>query len=274
MKKLFFLMVSLLCFASCHNLVLRGERNVHVVLPNFQCEFNENCPRLIGWSVEIRSEKRENVFFVEDNEFNIVLDDGEIGFLLAFPIVENVYDEKLSFFKPAGLVFQDGIDESEVLLDWYKGYTAFVMKVFIDECKKDELELEEVWNYTGCFNWHKLDLTVEEKILEYDCIGSLYNPWLTSPETVTKCIALHSFRGSYLSMKNYYEFENLNNNEIYSSFVPENKNIEKNHKILIKQSEVNLISDYNLNAIIVSGTSAENAKIKNCRMPFVLSNYE
>ena len=276
MKKLFFPLLSILLFVACSNDYFHfGKEKVHVVLPDFTLEFDETCPQLSGWHVEIYSESEIREFFTRDSGFDIYVEKNEVGCVLATPIVKNFAGEDVIFFKPAGNLICE-IDfalGNELILDWYKGYCAYLVKVFFDETDLENGHNEETWNVLACFNWFKMIDVMEERVLDCEIKGCFYNPWVIAPETVTRQIALHSFRASHLTMKQYFELENLCDNKIYSSFVPENKNIKKNHKILIKQSEVNLISDYNLDSIIVTGTSVK-YKIKYAGMPQYIIGYE
>lgn len=275
MKKLFFLLLGIGLFVACSNTYFQcGKEKVHVVLPDFADGFEDECPCLSGWHVEIYSESEVREFFTRDSGFDIYVERNEAGCVLATPIVKNFNGDDVVFFKPAGNVFCE-IDlglGNDLILDWYKGYCASVMKVFFNETNVDD-DVRGTWDVLACFNWFKMFDVMEERILDCEKKGCFYNPWLIAPETVTRQIALHSFRASHLTMKQYFEIEKLNDNKIYSSFVPENKIIKKNHKILIKQSEVNLISDYNLDSIIVTGIATK-YKIKYAGMPQYIIGYE
>ena len=275
MKKIILIIILCICLVSCNNMWFLKQKNVTFVFPPFL--ENLEAPKVCYWKVQIvreggraMSESGENEFVVRGESFCLNVEKNECGAILATPIVKNSIGQEIEFFRPAGILFCaiSGGEREICDLDWYSGYTSFLLKTLFEQVDKNHHSEKEVWDYIASFNWKKMEQVILEKKSEYENKGSFYNPWLIECASVTKAIANHNFRATLLSMKNYFEMENLNEGKIYSSFVPENKNIEKNCKILIKQSEVNLISDYNLNAIIVSGDSAQKAKIKYCNMPY------
>lgn len=278
MKKIVFFMILgwnlLLGFCSCSSQVLWfGEKEVELVLPDFLMEFEqESAPDFAGWHIWVCSKNGITDFRSRNKSERLKLNKNEIGSVLAYPVCLNSEGEELEFFKPAGALFYETNDNS-LLLDWYGGLRAWFLKEILEKEMKTGCENETWVRAVESFNWNKLKQVQEKMIFEQDW-DYIHNPWKMNLEAVLQAIACGSFKANLLNVTNVFEIEAPDEGKCYSEFVPENKNIKKNCKILIKQSEVNLISSYNLNAIIIVGKSAQEYSVKYCRLPVTMKGYD
>lgn len=273
MKKLFLFWFAL-CVFSCENMNLSfSMKKLRVVLPEFCSYFDERCPDLDGWRIVVCSEYGKDDFFISEDFFYVDGNKNITGSVLAYPVCKDSCGNRVLFFEPAGAVFLNADSNGNLDLKWSEGFVAYVMQCLFESEMKTGEKLSVVSEGIGEFNWAKFDNQIKERVLECEN-GIFYNPWKVDLECLLKAVAARSFRVNLLYLNNMIDFSIPDDMEIWSSYVPENRNIKKKSKILIKQSEVNLISDYNLTAIIIVGKSAEKLSIKRCSMPNAITGYD
>lgn len=250
------------CFPEDANQIL-------IQLPRWDLVQEEyHLPALCGWKIRIGDSDGFDEFVHYSGDLWHEFKRNKAACVLAYPLVKDAYGNFVDFFKPAGALAYDATG-GVLELGWENAVSAFVMMRLVElaegcNCK---VNLER-------FNWRKFN---DFLLINY-CDGEgekFYNPWNLDLERIVGYIAGSSFRVSFLQDSNTFWYEtDCYRNEIISSFIPENKNIQKNHGIRLKQSEVNLISDYNMEGIIVIRKSEKNLSVRQTSLPIFNKEYE
>ena len=243
-------------------------------------------PKLSFWIVEVHTPSFTGQYECSSAEsltFEVLKN--EPLCVTATPVCFNSDGKKVLFFKCAGTVYPFSVHNqfenhnqnavygknNHFELTWKNGFTAYLVQSLFRNGKKLSYTAFELRDYISRFNWDKLINYIEEKQSDEN---HFYNPWLCDLKEVLNGIAFGSFKANLLNMKNVFTIDAGENNEILSSYVPENKNIQKKSEILIKKSEVNVFSDYNLNGIIIKGDSVQGLAIEYISLPLYIEEYE
>lgn len=295
MKRIYFVIIIILvCFllSSCDSYLFRGstvfgseELFVSFVLPAWPPSdsglLSVVYPELSHWIVEVHTPSFTGKYDCEpgDNLDFLITRDEPLA-ITATPVCFDNRKNKVAFFKCAGAVYpftKDSMDltgeqsELSVVLSWENGFTAFLMQSIFRNGKKLSYNSGELRDYILRFNWNKLINYIEEKQSDEE---NFYNPWLLDIAEVLGGIAYSSFKASFLNQKGVFKLDCGENNLILSSYVPENKNIQKKCRILLKKSDVNVFSDYNFNGIIIKGDSVQKVSIEYISLPLYIEEYE
>lgn len=257
--------------------ILSGERvDVSVIIPEWPPAFNgsQEYPQISYWILELNTASNSvtmNCTTLE-REIHFCVNKNEPVSITALPVSKDSTESKKIFFKCSGGIYPYGKENTQIVLSWKEGFTAFLMQSMFKSSKKMNYSQEDIKNFISKFNWEKLLNSVDEKIENQN--QEAYNPWLLNKEEILKGISNGSFSARALKMKEVMEVKIPENQHILSSFIPENEKIEKKSQILIKKSEVNVFSDYNLNGILVKGDSVQNLSIENISLPLYIEEYE
>ena len=232
-------------------------------------------PELVNWIVEVHTASFTGKYECARGEkICLKVLKNETLSVTATPVCLDAKGRKVCFFKCAGLILPYyKFSESSTLL-WFNGFSAHLMQSLFRNGKQLGYDSDELRNYISRFNWNKLEASIDSNLKKCLEDQGFYNPWLLDQTEVLNGIAYGSFKANLLNMKNVLKVDTGQNNEILSSYVPENENIKKNAQILIKKSEVNVFSDYNLNGIMIKGDSVQKLTLEYISLPLYIEEYE
>lgn len=247
------------------------QPTVNVSFPQWDSNFTQTVyPKLSGWQIEVHGENYDDSFYTEEG-FSVQCEINQPYSILAYPICKDSSGNLVDFFKPAGAVFFGSSNLTEINLDWEAGFAAKVMSLLLKNANN-----QQDFTVVKRFNWQRMEEIIRENCREsvIQEEKSFFNPWNLNLNEVTKSIASTTFRSTLLTQKNVFDYELSEPDKIVSSYVPENKNIGKFQRICLKESEVNLISDYNLRGIIVERKAANRIFAYYCALPILVTGYD
>lgn len=266
-KICFFLcLIGALCTFSCQLSPKSQVKTFSCSLPSWPPE-QEFClyPELAYWIIETPSSS----FRTTDQKVLIEHTKSSPFYLLAYPVTKTQEGNLTQFFKPAGLVYPYEQDK----LTWENGYAAEVMKTLwkgSQDCEKDKAE------FLLKFNWKRFMEIVQSKIeesFEWEDERGCYNPWTIPVGKIAELIASKKFYATVLNIPvTSYSTLHLNNEMekyIVSSFVPENKVLQKKYQVCLSSQNINLFSIYNTFGVIIYGVKGEKNSLKLINLPII-----
>lgn len=185
-------------------------------------------PALSKWLVTIQTQSEQKKFYTTEKTVSLSVKKNEIFAITAQPVTKNKNDETL-FFMPAGIILPTSDNNT---LSWEEGFLADIF------CRTAQLNFP-VEN----FNWKKAQESITKKLSAQSTV--FYNPWLCSKEKIIGKIIKGSFKESYLNPSSVINLDFSEEKilpiaekfQIISSFIPENKNIEKEKCVSVQKNE-------------------------------------
>lgn len=258
-----------LFFFSCADGIFTEEK-ILVSFPNWD-DYSDRygVPPNKFWKVAVCKEDGIEWNAVYENEMLVCVKKNRPFCVLAWPMCMNSEGMFIDFFRPIGALYSD-VNESGVELSWSSGFSAYVMMLVLQNAgfSKDGVLC------VSRFNWLRFEEILEKNSLNLEEGDYCYNPWNLDLESIISSIAHNSFRVSLLNLGKLLYVEEDGYRDFFSSYMPENEFLQKKGRICLKQSEVNLISDYNLKGIILYGKSEKNLSVKYISLPIFKTEYE
>lgn len=174
----------------------------------------------------------------------------------------------------AGIVSGDMMVESkrpdyddQLELTWEDGFVAYIMeRLFMGSYSY--YKKPEVVKYIAGFNWIRFQMEIRKKCDEG------YNPWLIDAENLLTSIAYKNFNTYSINLKDATSVSCDSIQNLLCSYVPYNKKISEKSEIWLKESEVNVFSDYNLYNVMISANNGTVRALENVSLPLYGDNYE
>lgn len=246
------------------------DEDICVSLPDWnQMEENFAVPELAFWKLAVVSENGIETKIVREKEVIVSVKKNRPFCVLVWPMCMLTEGMYIDFFKPAGGLYS-GMNGNCLELTWQSGYPAYLMMSLFENADFSE----KAGTCISRFNWSRFENALELSSFDFGEGDYCYNPWNLDLESIMSSIAHNTFRVSLLNQNKIIYAENSEWTDYISSYMPENEILQKNGRICLKQSEVNLISDYNLNGIIITGKSEKNLSVKYTSLPIFKTEYE
>ena len=288
---------------------LSDNEDINLLLPAWPPDdsCNKHYPDLSCWLISIESENysEEFIYTPSDKITRVKAKNGSYIEMLGSRITLNVKKNRPAavtaqpvtkiddlgrdvslFFRPAGLIYPFEIHSPEesckggrnkstfnkkytYSITWNEGFIATVMEHIFRNKSYTKSQLS---SFISSFNWKKAAAYINEQI-EGD---APYNPWLLNMPYITNKICTKEVSASCFSLSSTESIDisllNIPDNTIcpLSSFIPENKDLLKTKKILVKKQQPLLIYTSENTGIICTYSSINKISLEYILLPIYI----
>ncbi len=253
-------------------------------LPSWPPQNDCNYPELYGWKIKITSahQKKDYILLQEEYIKNSTIyaeTEKNMPLCITAEPVTFVFNSKKylsDFYKPAGAIYPYEKPEENIRkLTWQSGYTAYIMQQLFYS-SDNYSNAEKTQTFTASFNWKKFNDYIKSKSEQAFSENKCFNPWLYDTETVLTAASQRKFTAQIFSAKKVIHItqnnlENININDIHSSYVPENEQI-KNGTLSLSYEKNNFFCKNDQYLIIYGKTNSRTKKfsVQTARLPILL----
>lgn len=280
MKKIILMMISLLLFSGCTFFSeLKNTESVTLILPSWPpCEYGVSAdffPELDYWNIEIHSVAINENRKIENgtSSFDIIVKKNSPVSVEATPVfVSSDSQHNFIFFKPAGSIYPyyyegTSINKGTLILEWEKGFVAYLMNRIYLTSKETELSLADTEDFIEKINWKKIQETLDGK--------ENVNPWYFDDSLILSNLSYRNFKANYLSATNVVEIDvkTISDNQtpdFLSSYIPENKFINERNCILIPKNTYQIFYRKDGHALNICYESAKKCSVEIIYLPIYI----
>lgn len=267
------------------------EEEITFYLPEFSTEISSLCKTEFShWQIKIQNS--EKVFFKEtaENKITIKTKKNEPLSVLAFPINKLSDGNLCQFFKPCGTIYpyDFNYDNSSQTLTWENGFCASIINHLFESQKESDFSSSQINEFIKSFNWQKMMQTLLEKIAENSHeienfqsnsqsnsqSQKFFNPWQIDISNLLENLSTKNFSSSLIKTSYIFTFskEDLGfslDDEVLSSYVPENAFINECSILSFKKNNPTLFLCNNFYGTLITATSAKKTSVQWIYMPIV-----
>lgn len=231
-------------------------------------------PELSRWQIIVTCGEYQEKFFTTEQFIGLSVKKNEPLCISATPITLTTEGQETSFFMPAGTIYPCEWEENSTQkLTWEGGFTSFIFETLYNSKKTTGVTTEHMMNFLKRFNWQKMNKTIcENHNKETD---KFYNPWLIDTYQLLDNLSYGTFKPTFLNMKNvtalsFSKLEPYSHENLLSSYIPENENMNQTGKISVKKGRTHYLSCNTDFAVIILYTSSKNVSLDCLFMPIFI----
>ena len=276
-----FLLATILTLSACtQNPETPALEELIISLPHWPPEDSqkEAYPLLSRWQITVTCADYQKSFFSTEEEIIICVKKNRPLSVTAKPITLLASGEECSYFMPAGFIYPANIHTESNAASWEAGFLAQIMNLLFIEGNNEGLSSLDIEYLVSCFNWKKVQETIDKKIKEENQF--FYNPWLLSQAPVLEGIANHSFKSSLLNLTGastleiqpLLEASSSTNYHPLSSFIPENNQLGEKKVFTVTKNTPILISDAKEYGLFINYKSSKNISLEFIILPIYIED--
>ena len=277
---LFLLTVPLTLSGCAQNLNAPAQEELSITLPHWPPEDSqkEAYPLLSRWQITVTCADYQKSFFSTEEEIIICVKKNRPLSVTAKPITLLASGEECSYFMPAGFIYPANIHTQSNAASWEAGFLAQIMKLLFIEGNNEGLSSIDIEYLVSCFNWKKVQETIDKKIKEENQL--FYNPWLLAQAPLLEGIANHSFKSTLLNLtgssplelQTLREASGSSSLQLMSSFIPENNQLKEKKQFTVTKNTPILISDAKEYGLFINYKSSKNISLDLIILPIFIED--
>lgn len=254
------------------------EEVILVKLPEWPPEGNSTYPELSRWKIQIDCADSSQEYYTEETSICLTVKKNQPACVLVTPITLISENTESIYFKPAGVLYPYGDYEAATMkAQWNQGFSADLMHRILQSQKETGIYKNNLNSFISSFNWKKLCETIDGKIIKAENGENTpaFNPWLIDSTRLLDNLCFGHFQASFLNVSggfNYQLEEGLFTQEqnLLSSFIPENHQLKDKKMIYLKKEQPYYLSDGKNWCMILTGKSVKNISREFINMPIYI----
>lgn len=255
---IFFAFLVCVGFNSCQYDIMHlpDSEEVFFELPQWPPENSSFYPELSRWQITVTCGEFHEKFYTDQTMFAFTIKNNEPFCISARPVTLTSDGQETLFFMPCGTIYPyEWCTEKPMNLTWESGFECYIFETLFNSKKETGVTTEHMIEFLKSFNWKKLNKAISEKQeqskseieSESDEKHIFFNPWLLDTYQLMDNLSYGTFKPAFLNMKNVTslsisKLEPYTQENLLSSYIPENENLWENGQIVVKKNKLQYFS--------------------------------